>query len=58
MKVEIIETLSKIVEIDTNDYQDAILEAKRKYYDEEIVLNEDCLVDVEINLYLTNESED
>lgn len=51
MKIEIIEILSKIVEVDTTDETQAILEVKKEYYDEHIVLDEQCFVDVEFHLY-------
>lgn len=51
MKIEIIETLSKIIEVDMTSETHAILEVKKEYNEERIVLDEQCLIDVEFHLY-------
>ena len=41
-KIEIIETLSKTVEIEAEDYTEAKNEVERMYNDEEVVLTGGC----------------
>lgn len=50
-KVEIKETLSRIIEIEAENVDGAMKEAKRKYADENIVLNAEDYIDTEIKLY-------
>ncbi|NDP22614.1 MAG: protein dpnD [Paludibacter sp.] len=47
-KIEIKETLSKIIEIESNSVEDAILKVEKLYKSEEIVLDWNNHVDTEI----------
>ena len=49
-KVEITETLSKIVEIQANDVDEALEAIKEMYYKELIILDSRDFVDKEINM--------
>lgn len=48
-KVIIYETLSKAVDIEAEDYPDAVKKVKEKYYNEEIVLSADDYLDTEFD---------
>jgi len=48
-KVIIFETLSKAIDIEAEDYSDAIKKVKEKYYNEEIVLSADDYYDTEFD---------
>ena len=48
-KVFIYETLSKTIDIEAEDYSDAIKKVKEKYYNEEIVLSADDYYDTEFD---------
>ena len=50
-KFEIIETLSRIIEIDAENYDDAFDEITTMYAEGEIVLDADDFVNSEINRY-------
>ena len=50
--VEISETLQRKVEIEAENPSEAIQTAKDKYYNSEIVLNADDLVDGEVGFYV------
>ena len=50
MKIEIIETLSRIIEIDDVSEKDALKLIKKKYSREEIVLDSNDFVDVKIKI--------
>lgn len=50
-KFEIIKTLSRIVEIDAESYDDALSEVHTMYSEGEIVLDADDFVNSEINRY-------
>lgn len=43
-KYEIIETLSRVVEVDADNETDALLEVRRQYHDCEIILDSDDYV--------------
>lgn len=53
-KVEITETLQKIVEIEADSLDDAIAITKEKYFNEEIVLDETNYIDTEIEIFDEN----
>lgn len=50
-KIEIQETLSRIVEIEAPSVEEAIYKARAMYRDEQIVLNADDWVETEIEEY-------
>ena len=50
-KVEIKETLSRIIDIEADNEEGAIRESKKQYMNENIVLNTDDYIDTEINIY-------
>jgi len=50
-QVEIIETMSRVVEIVAEDDSSAILKANEKYRNEDIVLYPDDMMDTEFNIY-------
>ena len=50
-KIEIKETLSRIIDIEADNEEGAIKEAKKQYMNENIVLNADDYIDTEINIY-------
>lgn len=50
-QVEIIETMSRVVEIVAEDDSSAILKAKEKYRNEDIELNYDDMMDTEFIIY-------
>jgi len=49
-KIEIQEVLSETLEIEANDLNEAISRAKKMYYDEEIILNEQNYVNTEFKI--------
>lgn len=51
-KVEITETLQKVVEVEAENERDAILKTKEMYHNEEIVLDDTCYMDTEIDIFL------
>lgn len=51
-KIEIIETLSKTVEIEVEDYTEAKNEVERMYNDEEVVLTADNHTNTEFELII------
>lgn len=51
-KVEVQEVLSRIVEIEAKNVDDAILKVKKRYQNEEIVLDSDDFVSNEIVEYV------
>lgn len=53
--VEISETLQRKVEIEADNPSDAIQAAKDKYYNSEIVLNADDIVDGEVGFFVVKE---
>ncbi len=50
-KVEIIETLARIVSIDAMSEEDACAEAKRRYRNGEVVLSDSDYSDTEIKVF-------
>lgn len=50
--IEVKETLSRIIEIEANSNEEAILKTKEMYASEEIVLDSDDYVSTEIEEYL------
>ncbi len=50
-EIEIVETMSAIVEIVANDDSSAILQAQEKYRNEDIVLYPDDLIDTKFNIF-------
>ena len=50
-QIEIIETLSRVVEIVAEDDSSAMLKAKEKYRNEDIVLYPDDVMDTEFIIY-------
>lgn len=51
IKVEVIETRSKVIEIEAADEQEAILIAIEKYKEEEIVFDESDHSDADFSIY-------
>ena len=49
-KVQITETMQRIIEIEATDLHEAIRIIKKKYQKEEIILNEKDFIDVEFNV--------
>lgn len=47
--VEIVETLSKIISVKANSWEEAYSIIRKKYYDEEIILESDSYMDTEFN---------
>ena len=56
-KYEIVETLSRIVEIEADTESDAYHELRRRYQDEEIVLDAGDYVDTEFNEWVESKSD-
>lgn len=50
-QVEIIETMSAIIEIVAKDDSSAILQAREKYRNEDIELDYDDLIDTKFNIF-------
>jgi hypothetical protein len=50
-KVEVIETLSKLVDVEANDIDEAIDKVRNMYHDSDIVLSYDDFIRVEIEGY-------
>ncbi len=55
IKIEIVETLSRIIEIENISEEEAVNLVKIKYSDEEIVLSDIDMVDVEFNVIENND---
>ena len=49
-KIEIKETLSRIIDIEVENENEAIIKAKSKYSSQEIILDSSDYVDTEINI--------
>ena len=47
-RIEITETLQRIVELDAASLDDALLEIRRQYHNEDIVLQSDDCIDTQI----------
>ena len=50
-QIEIVETLSNIVEVDAENEQEALLRAQDMYRNEEVVLYPDDFVDTKFNIF-------
>lgn len=50
-QIEIIETLSNIVEVGAENEQDALLKAQAMYRNEEVVLYPDDFIDTKFNIF-------
>ena len=50
-QIEIVETMSAIIEIVAKDDSSAILQAQERYRDEDIKLNYDDLIDTKFNIF-------
>ena len=50
-QIEIVETMSAIIEIVAKDDSSAILQAQEKYRNEDIELNYDDLIDTKFNIF-------
>jgi len=50
-QIEIIETLSNLVEISAENEQEALLKAQELYRNEEVVLYPDDLIDTKFNIF-------
>ena len=50
-QIEIVETLSNIVEVDAENEQDALLKARDMYRNEEVVLYPDDFIDTKSNIF-------
>ena len=50
-QIEIVETLSNIVEIAAENEQDALLKAQEMYKNEQVVLYPDDFVDTKFNIF-------
>lgn len=49
-KVEITETLQKTIEVEADDRADAIILVRRKYRNEEIILDDTSYIDTEFHI--------
>ena len=50
-QIEIVETLSNIVEVDAENEQEALLKAQDMYRNEEVVLYPDDFIDTKFNIF-------
>ncbi|MGP4712660.1 MULTISPECIES: DpnD/PcfM family protein [unclassified Psychrobacter] len=50
-EIEIVETMSAIIEVVAEDDSSAILEARERYRNEDIELNYDDLIDTKFNIF-------
>ena len=50
-QIEIVETLSNIVEVSAENEQDALLKAQAMYRNEEVVLYPDDFIDTKFNIF-------
>lgn len=50
-KVEIKETLSRIINLEADSEEEAILKAKTEYKNQNIILDDNDYIDTEINIY-------
>ena len=50
-QIEIVETLSNLVEISAENEQEALLKAQELYRNEEVVLYPDDLIDAKFNIF-------
>lgn len=50
-QIEIVETMSAIIEVKAEDDSSAILQAQERYRNEDIELNYDDLIDTKFNIF-------
>ena len=50
-QIEIVETLSNIVEVNAEDEQDALMKAQEMYRKEQVVLYPDDFIDTKFNIF-------
>ena len=50
-KIEIKETLSRIIDIEADNENEAIIKAKTEYGNQNIILDDSNYIDTEINIY-------
>ncbi|MBH0063813.1 DpnD/PcfM family protein [Psychrobacter sp. SZ93C1] len=50
-QIEIVETLSNIVEVNAEDEQDALMKAQEMYRNEQVVLYHDDFIDTKFNIF-------
>ena len=50
-QIEVVETLSSIVEVNAENEQDALLKAQEMYRNEEVVLYPDDFIDTKFNIF-------
>ncbi len=50
-QIEIVETLSNIVEVNAEDEQDALMKAQEMYRNEQVVLYPDDFIDTKFNIF-------
>ena len=50
-QIEVVETLSSIVEVKAENEQDALLKAQEMYRNEEVVLYPDDFIDTKFNIF-------
>ena len=50
-QIEIVETLSNIVEVNAEDEQDALMKAQEMYRSEQVVLYPDDFIDTKFNVF-------
>ena len=50
-QIEIIETISNIVEVVAEDEQDALLKAQEMYRNEEVILDSEDYIDTKFNIF-------
>ena len=50
-KIEINETLSRIIEIEADNEEEAIKEVKKQYMSEEIILNAEDYINTDFRIY-------
>ena len=50
-QIEIVETLSNIVEVNAEDEQDALMKAQEMYRSEQVVLYPDDFIDTKFNIF-------
>lgn len=50
-QIEIVETMSSILEVTAKDEQDALMKAQERYRNEEVVLYPDDFIDTKFNIF-------
>lgn len=53
-QIEIVETMSSILEITAEDEQDALLKVQERYRNEEVILYPDDFIDTKFNIFPSN----